>query len=630
MSPQRYLISASLLLILGFVAFNWLIQSGLASWRSDLTERQLYTVSEGTRHTIRQLSEPIDLTLVYTRRVGQDYPAVRAHAARLREVLNTYKAQSGGKLRLREIDPEPFSQAEDEALAAGIVAVETNGEDPLYFGLIGRNSVDIERIIPFLAPEREAQFEYDLTRMIARLNQPRPARIGLLSTLPGMIALNEDSHYSIRREMDKSYRIERIEEDFLELPEDLDLLMLAHPPDLSDWQMWQLDQFVLRHGRALILLDAAAKTAQARGPFDMSDAQIRSDLNRFSDSWGIALSSDAVADTETALAIRADAGAGRSTILRHPLFLALRAAHMSRENLITAELGRTVNLGAAGRFEISEAASGQREVLLQTGPAPSDIPAARAALEMPAEETLSLYTPREDGPATLAVRLTGALVTAFPEGRPALSIPQDPIYGELARAARETALDHLNTSQVDAEIILISDVDLLDDALHVDLQNGIAFADNTSLILNALDSLSGGSELMSLRARAPARRSMERVERMRDAAQARFFDEQAQLEAQLASTQQRLEELQSIGATGGFFEGDVGAELSPEERSELAGLRVQIVETRARLRQIERDFRRDIDRLERHLRLFTLLTGPVLILCLGLGLWWHRKRSLKP
>ncbi len=93
MSPQRYLISASLLLILGFVAFNWLIQSGLASWRSDLTERQLYTVSEGTRHTIRQLSEPIDLTLVYTRRVGQDYPAVRAHAARLREVLNTYKAQ---------------------------------------------------------------------------------------------------------------------------------------------------------------------------------------------------------------------------------------------------------------------------------------------------------------------------------------------------------------------------------------------------------------------------------------------------------------------------------------------------------------------------------------------------------
>lgn len=627
MTAQRYLLAASILLCVCFVGLTLLLQSGLTSWRADLTQRSLYSLSTGTQTTLRQLSEPIDLTFVYTRRVGQDYPAVRAHAARVRELLRSYTAHSAGMLRLREIDPQPFSQAEDEALAAGIVAVETNGEDPLYFGLIGRNAIDDERIIPFLAPERETSFEYDLTRMIARLDQPQPARIALLSSLTGMNALNEEAHYVIRREMSKSYSVEVIEEDFLELPADVDILMLAHPPELTAWQLWQIDQFILNTGRALILLDPAAKTAQGSGPFAMTDRQIRSDLNHFAESWGVELADNAVADTETALAIQAAAGEGRTTIVRHPIFLTLSAEHMSRENLITAELSRTVNLGAAGRFNLLDTAPGRREVLMQTGPAPSDVPAERAAQDITAEDTLRLYKARDVGAANLAVRITGPLTTAFADGRPELAIPDDPIYGELARAVRETAPDHINTSNVDAEIILIADVDMLDDALHVDLQNGIAFADNASLILNALDSLSGGSELMSLRARAPGLRRMERVERMRDAAQMRFFDEQARLEAKLATTQQRLEELQSVGATGGFFEGDVSAELSPEERAELADLRAQIVETRASLRQIERDFRHDIDRLEWNLRLFTLLTGPILILLAGLGLWWRKRRS---
>ena len=496
-----------------------------------------------------------------------------------------------------------------------------------YFGLIGRNSVDDERIIPFLAPERETSFEYDLTRMIARLDQPRPARIGLISTLAGMNALAEDNHYVIRREIDKSYTVELIEDDFLELPEDIDILMLAHPPELSVWQLWQIDQFILRSGRALILLDPAAKTAQGSGPFNMTDRQIRSALPLLTERWGVSLADDAVADTETALAVQASAGEGRTTILRHPLFLSLTAEHLSRQNLITAELNRTVNLGAAGRFLLSDEAPGTREVLLQTGPAPSSIPADRAALDITADETIALYQSDASGSAVLGVRIAGALITAFPDGRPTLEIPDDPIYGELARSVLTRTEAHINTSQADAEIILLADVDLLDDALHVDLQSGVAFADNAALILNALDSLSGGSDLMSLRARAPGLRRMETVENMREAAQMRFFDEQARLEANLASTQQRLEELQSIGATGGFFEGDVSAELSAAERAELANLRQEIVQTRASLRQIERGFRRDIDRLEWWLRVFTILGGPLIIGLIGGVVWWRQRRQ---
>lgn len=627
MTPRRFVLITGFLSVAIFMASNLLAQSWFSGARIDFTENKLFTLSQGTQSTLTQLAEPIDLTFVYTRDVGQDFPAVRAYAVRVRELLDAYETLSRGNIRIREIDPEPFSEAEDEALAAGLIAVDTNGGDPLYFGLIGRNAVDDERVMPFLAPEQETSLEYDITRMLARLDRPEPARIGLLSTLPGMNALTDEAGYAIRREMGKTFSIELIEENFVDLPGEIDLLMLVHPPDLTDWQLWQIDQFVLRTGRALILLDPAAKTAQGTGAFNMTNRQVRSDLNRFATAWGVRLDEAAIADTETALSIEADAGDGRTTILQHPLFLAVPPSLMSETNIVTADLSRTVNLGAPGRLILSDNAPGSREILMQTGPAPSDIPPDRAAVEISAGDTISLYRASVIGPAPLAVRLTGSLISAFPNGAPMPDLPDDPIYAELARAAAEEAPPHMTTSAVDADIIILSDADMLDDGLHLDLQTGVAFADNATLILNALDSLSGGSELMSLRARAPGRRPMETVDRMREAAQSRFFAEQARLEARLTRSQQRLEELQTVGAAGGFFDGDVGSELTEAERAELARLREDIVTTRSRLREIERDFRRDIDALETRLRLFTILGGPVVIGLIGLLVFYRKRRG---
>lgn len=626
MTPRRFLLLASFLMVAVFGGANVLLQNWLGGARADFTENKLYTLSAGTSSTLEALSEPIDVTFVYTRSVGQEFPAVRAYAVRIRELLHAYSSAAGRNIRLREIDPAPFSVAEDEALAAGLVAVDTNGADPLYFGLIARNSVDDERVIPFLAPEQEASLEYNLTRMLARLDRSEPPRIGLLSTLPGMTAVTEEAGYIVLRDMSKAFTVEPIEDDFVALPPEIDVLMLAHPPALSDWQLWQIDQFILRKGRALILLDPAAKTALGTGPFNMTNRQIRSDLNKFSDVWGISLAEDAIADSETALAIEADAGEGRTTILRHPLFLSIPPGLMSRTNLITSEIGRTINFGAAGRLVLSDAAPGLREILLQTGPAPSPISAERAANDLSAADTLGLYQAGDDGAAALAVRLTGALVTAFPDGAPQIDVSGDPVFGELARAAAEEALPHTSTSAIDAEIIVLSDADMLDDGLHVDLATGVPFADNAAFILNALDSLSGGSDLMSLRARAPGLRPMVRVEKMREAAQEQFFDQQARLEARLAGSQQRLEELQSIGAADGFFDGDVSAELTDGERAELARLREDIVTTRSRLRQIERDFRRDIDSLETWLRVFTILGGPLFVGLIGLLVFWRGRK----
>ena len=615
--------AASALILIIFLLFSTLTQPLLASWRTDLTEETLYTLSDGTSSTLHDLIEPVDLTFVYTRRVGQDYPAVRAYAQRVRELLQAYQNQSGRRLRVREIDPTPFSTEEDQALAAGITAVQTNGTDPLYFGLIGRNTVDDERVIPFLSPEREATLEYDLTRLIARLDKPEPATIGIITDLPNMKGTGEDGGYFVLREIAALYNVLPIPSDFTAIPGEVDALLLAHAANLSNRQLYLIDQFVLERGRALALIDPASTIAQAGQVFSTGNERSRSDLGVLGDAWGITLSDGVVADIEHAMKINRTENS-RLVEVDQPIFISLPRNFLSADDLTTAPLSLPINLGAPGALSPTDTGNVTFRPLMQTGRAPSYIPAANINQRTDPADVLQAYS-AEDEPFTIAARISGQLSSAFPSGPPPPD-RNDPVEAGLNEIAGDAAGPHRAVSQTPADIIIIADTDMLDDAFYLDPRSDTARGDNATLILNAIDNLTGGSELANLRSRTPNLRLMTRVNAMRDAAQDEFFSEQAALEARLSESQGRLEELQSVGATGGFFSGDIEADLTPDERLELTELRQSVVDTRESLRGIERDFRRDIDALEDMLRLINIWGGPLIVFLIGLLVWYRKRR----
>lgn len=628
LTGQYYRLVASALMILSFVLFTLFMRGMLSGVSADLTESRLYTVSDSTRAIMRDLSEPISLTLVYSSSVGQDYPAVRAYAERVRQLLATYKSLAGNGLQVVELNPLPFSEAEDEALAVGLTAVDTDGPDPLYFGLIGRNAVDDELVIPFLAPERETSVEYDLTRMINRLDNPVPATVGLLSALPGMAARLPEQAYQVRKEIGKSFELETLPANFVEIPDTIDILMIAHPPRLTEFQTYLLDQFLLETGRALILLDPASKTGLASARLGDSDEVISSDLSTLLIRYGVRLSDQAVADSANALPVSILDDAGRQSFVGQPLFIQIGPGAMDRDDPITSVLRRSINIGAPGAIEIQDSTPLNIEILAQTGDRPSYIDPRLAARNATPEEVISVYRP-ESGPFPIMVRMSGTLPTAFPSGP--VSPPQtgDPVIDQLARTSFEGLPAHRAMGAGRAEIILISDADLLDDVLYIDPSSGVPLADNASLILNALDNLSGGADLVDLRSRAPGLRPMTRIVDMREAAEAAYFEQQASLEGELSRAVRRLEELQQIGATGDFYSGDLEADLTDAERAEMIELRQTLVQTRAQLRAIQRDYRKQIDGLERQLSLLNIYAAPLLVGLIGFLILWRRQRRTR-
>ncbi|HJS80976.1 MAG TPA: ABC transporter, partial [Vitreimonas sp.] len=184
----------------------------------------------------------------------------------------------------------------------------------------------------------------------------------------------------------------------------------------------------------------------------------------------------------------------------------------------------------------------------------------------------------------------------------------------------------LARSATPAEIVIVSDVDFLADDFYVDPQSGGSAADNASFALNAIDVLGGSDALVSLRSRAPSLRRMELVDRMEADADRRIQRRQEELQQELQETESRLAELQTRGRGSGFFSGNLGAELTPEENAEIERFRARVIEVRSELRRAERGLRGDIDRLEAAVVFVNVWLAPLLVAVAGLFLFWRRQR----
>lgn len=617
MSARRFALLAALAFTLMFVAANVLANSWLRAWRLDLTEAQLYTLSPGTQRTLSELTEPVHLTFYYSRDAASGLPQLQAYAARVREMLMSFAARSNGRVRFSEVNVAAFTEEEDEAVESGIEPVRPyQGADPIYFGLVGANAIDDERGIPRFDPQREAFLEYEITRLIYELENPHRTRVALITALQ----LEPDVRAGrsvFAQEMARLLDVTRLEADFTEIPE-ADVLAIIHPGALSPGQLYAIDQFIMERGRAFIALDPASLTAENAGGFDpfnpAAPAPASSNLDPLLDAWGVTMTREVVLDLEGALPVRVQAPSGQVVEAPQPLVFTVPAAQLDRDDLMTAWLRRGINFALAGALSAREREGIAVQTLARTSGRTMRISAAQAMARPSPFELMQMWPQTGGRIETVALRLSGVLPSAFADGAP---------EGAAARGAP------LPRATRNAELVIVADADFLADDFYIDPNNGAAAADNAAFALNAMDVLGGSDALVSLRSRAPSIRRMILVEEMERDAQRRIERRQDELQAELAETEERLAEMQAHGAGSGFFSGNLGAELTPEERAEIERFRARALDMRAQLRRVERDLRSDIDRLEASVVFINMWLAPLLVAGAGLFLFWRRQRRAR-
>ena len=595
------------LLALGFLALVGLSSVLLRGARIDLTANQEHTLSPATIALLEGIEEPVTLRLYFSERSAGDFPQVRAYAQRVRELLQEMAARSKGGLVVEVIDPEPYSEQEDLAVAQGLTAVPLPSGGNFFFGIVGSNSIDGELPIPFLQAEREAFLEYNLAKLVSALTVEERPVVALFSGLPMAPEFDPSTGapspgWVVDQQLRELFELRRLEPDFSAIDADVDLLMLVHPAGLSEDSLYAIDQFALRGGRVLAFVDPDAENA---APDDLlggdAGAARASDLGPLLAAWGVDFDpANVVADPGFALSVQTREGGANEPLIT---LLGLDAEALSASDIVTAQM-ELINLSTAGVLRPREGATTRFEPLLSTSEQSGELPTSLLGTVSATPSNLLREFRAEGGPRTIAARLSGPAATAFPQRG-----------GEGHRA----------TSASDLQIIVVADTDLLADAFWVNVAPGPGgfsepFANNGDLVYNAVENLSGQAGLIGLRTRAVASRPFHRVQALRRAAEQQFLQTERELQQRLSELERQLGELQR---------GEDGAPaLGAEQQAELERFQQEKIDVRLQLREVQRQLNADIDALSMTLRVVNIVLVPAFVAFLFLiaGLWRLQRR----
>lgn len=602
-----YSMGSLLLLVVLFVVTGILSGNLLRGLRFDLTENQLYTLSDGTRNILRGLQEPVTLYLFFSEDASRDLPQIRSYARRVDELVEEFVNQNPDKLTLKRVDPEPFSEDEDQAAAFGLQGVPVGASgDSLYLGIAGSNSLDDIQAMPFLQPSKEKFLEYDLAKMVSSLGNPERRILGLMSSLSMKQGFDPATQsprpaWVLHEQLSQLFQIQEIDADAGSLPPDIDVLMLVHPKNLDESMLYQVEQFVLGGGHLIAWLDPYAEMDRGNpaDPMAQMQAGSSSSLGSMLDAWGVDYDpTRVIGDLQF--------GVGTSRV-RHIGILSVPAEGLDDEDIITSDL-EVVNFSSVGWFSAQEASATQFEPLVMSSENASPMDSSRLRFLTAPSDLMTGFNPTGEHYA-LAARVTGQVTASMDQ-------PEGAEGGHLAESG-----------EAGINVVLFADTDVLSDRMWVQRQPFFgqdittAFADNGSMAVNAVDNMLGNRDLISIRTRASSGRPFERVDEIRVAAEKSYRATEERLQLELEDTEQTLTELQAAKGEGEL------TVISPEQQQEIQRFMDRKFEIRRELRQVQHDLQRDINSLGTRLKLINIALVPVIVMIVALVYGNRRRRK---
>lgn len=604
MSKKIYSTSGFVLVVLAFLLFTLVNNTLFSNVRLDLTENNLFTLSAGSREIVQSIDEPITLRFFFSDKASQDLTALRAYAVRVRELLQEYELAGDGKIELKIIDPEQFSEAEDQAAGFGLQSVPVSAAgDELYFGLVGTNALDDVAILPFFQPDKEEFLEYEISKMIHGLITLKKPSIGLITSLPVQGDMNMQTFQStpawiVIQQLEQAFSIEKIETTVSELPKDIDLLLVIHPKDIPEALLFSIDQFIMKGGKMLAFVDPLAeldRPAQANPMMPSPPTGQASDLNKLMTHWGVSLREGMVlGDSQTALSVGGPSGVP----VRHLAIVGMGLDNFSMDDVVTAGL-ESINMATAGIIDVDEDSELRVDALIRSSEYSMPLDSLQFQFLRNPEELQKSFSATGEQ-YLVAARLSGKAVSAFPDG----------FSGFTGDLVSET--DELN-------VILVADTDILSDRLWVQVQNFFGqqianpWANNGDLVVNALDNLRGSSALISIRSRGRFTRPFDVVQDLRREAETRYLENANSLQARLAETERQLSELEeTVGSDNILL-------LNPEQEAAILQFQEEKIRIRKQLRDVRHQLNEDIETLGSTLKFLNIALIPLLLTLLLLA-----------
>jgi len=620
------------------IAINLIASAAKA--RVDLTQEKAYTLSAGTREILKKLDTPIKIHFYCSQPAEATAETVmlRGYARQIEDLLSEYKQAAHGKLIIEKFNPEPDSDAEDSARLDGVEGAALSNGEKFYLGLAAIE-LDQKQTIPFFDPRKERLLEYDISRAISRVGTPVKPVVGIMSPLPvfGMPSnpmmarmgqQGGQEPWVIITELKNDFTVRNLGMDLDKIDDDVKVLVLIHPRDITDKAQYALDQFVLRGGKMIAFLDALPFVIDTKEQNQMFGAipNSGSNLDKLLKAWGLKFeTSKVVADLNFKVQLAGRGGRPQEA----PAFLSITKEGLNKEDVLTSQIDN-IWLPFSGSFS-GTPVDGLKQTVLVHSTKDSQLVDGFMA-NIAGEATMKEFKP-SGTEYPLAVRLSGKFKTAFAEGKPAEKKDEaakpDEKKDEKKDADKKEPDNSLKASQKETQIILVGDADMLSDRVALQPVQSLFGTmyqpanGNFAFAQNAIEQLSGDVALINVRSRATLNRPFTRINEMETRANEQFQSKIKALEDGRGEAQRKIGELQQAKK-----DKDQRFILSPEQQAELVKLREQEVKTSKELKQVQKDLHKEVTSLESRLKVANIAAVPALVCCSGLALAFvKRKRT---
>jgi ABC-type uncharacterized transport system involved in gliding motility auxiliary subunit len=606
------------------VAINLL--AGFLKFRSDLTENKLYTLSDGTKKILDKLDTDVAVRFYFSKDNASVPVPLRTYAQEVQDLLDEYQQYSHGKVKVIKLDPKPDSDAEDSANLDGIEgqAVDLT-TDKVFLG-IAVSCLDAKTTIPYLSPDRANLLEYDLSRAISSVANPKKAVIGVMSALP--VTGREASPMMMQQrqqpiqpwiflnELKENYVVRDIPLTTDKIDDDVSVLVVVHPQGITDAAQFAIDQFLLRGGRMVALLDPYSFVqVQTAGQYGGA-ASYDSTFSKLLPAWGFDFSTTKlIADPVFATQVQRD-----NDVESDPTILSITSEGINKEDALGAAVSDLL-MPFAGAF-IGKPVEGLKEDVLvksSTQAGLIDTALLQAGADAVRKELKSANTAYP-----IAIRLSGKFKTAFPEGKPENKSAAEPSPSPAASPAAKEAV--LKEAKSEGVVILVGDSDFAYDAIAGRAQQVLAQTvfvpsnGNLNFIQSSVEQLAGDSDLIGIRSRSSGNRPFVVVNKMEAAAQQKYQSKIDGLEDNLNQARQKLAALQ----TG--TQSDQKTLFSPEQQAEIKKFQENEATVNKELKQVRKNLRQEIDSLQSTVKWVDIAAMPVIVTLVGLTLALVKRR----
>lgn len=332
-----------------FVLFVVLIGINIISQkyflRLDLTETKLYTLSQGTKDIITSLDQNVTIEMYYQEDIPPQLIKTRQDII---DLLGEYKRYSQGKLEFTVKDPNDpnfETQAKEAGLSEERYAAYLQKEEKYHAvsGFLGLSIQykDKQEVINRLTDENVLNLEYEISSRIYKISTDDKQTVGFL-TGHGEKGITGE-YREIADLLRDQFNVEEVSiADGSPIdPEKVKVLVIGGPKsEFSQRDLFELDQYLLRGGRVLVLADQYNLPGQAP-----TMTQNENNLNEFLSHYGVEIEKSLVLD-EASLPLQG--------YIFYPYFVRAESGNINKENPALTNLNTVSFLWASPIVQVGE------------------------------------------------------------------------------------------------------------------------------------------------------------------------------------------------------------------------------------------------------------------------------------